>query len=347
MSLEATLQSDTDKCIGSILHHTRSLYISSLSEGRWKESNDDGLLRNQYSNFNTSVHTAVKDMNSSSTNIGMLGLKRIFKALDNVAGDCDIFSLPAIWESWRRLIGGNLPGLGNQLLVRALQISQQRLGSGHPQVRVLAGICELQRFGSDLLEIVILQALRSCICHLENVLTLSHPATLIFWVFYLGNLDTLPSDDVETVLLNLRHQIRRAEEDNGVDDDYTLGILECLISLVEMTGPEAEFVSMTNDMLSRVNRRLDSGEKLDGRLLIYWYNANYDLGWRAKSKGDLHSATQYLDGLLMFGIKDAHDAFVLQDLEGWYAELGDEDNATRARELRFGSIYALDESDDP
>jgi hypothetical protein len=308
---------------------------------------DDGVPMNRYTDFMITVQNVVNDLRSSSTDIGIFGLERVFKSLAEIVGGCNLFSLPGIWNSWMIMVGAGLRDLGKEFLVRALQLSRQRFGSDHPLAKVLNGFCELQRTDPDLLEIVILRAYQSCTCHLENVLTLSHPTTLEFLVIYMRDVNTFTSDDVEKTLVNLHYNLQISEEENGPDDDFTLSFLNYIINLLEMSGPMAEAEARANDMLSRVNRRLDSGEKLEGNLLMFWYNTNYHLGWFAKRRGDFQTGIRYLDNLLMFGIKDDRDVYVLHDLETCYTGLGDEDLAASMKELRIGGIYALNEPDDP
>lgn len=339
--LKAVLQTETDRCIGSILHHTKSLYIGSLSEGKWNGLRDDGLPTNGYIDFITGVRMVVYDLSSSSTDIGIFGLERVFKSLAEVVRDCDLHSLPAIWQSWMVIIEADLLDLGEEFLVRALQLSRQRFGSGHPLAKVLNGFCELQRTDPDLLKIAIIRAYRSCTCHLENVLTLSHPATLEFWAAYMRGVWTFTSDDVKKTLVNLRYNLQISEEENGTDDDYTLGFLDSIRDVLRTSGSDAEAEATANDIISRVNRRLDSGEKLEGILLVFWQNANYELGWCAKMRGDTQTAIWYLENVLTLGINDDHDVGLLCNLEAWYDELGDEDLAASMKELRIGGIYAL------
>jgi hypothetical protein len=154
------------------------------------------------------------------------------------------------------------------------------------------------------------------------------------------------ADDVKKTLVNLRYNLQISEEENGTDDDYTLDLLDSIRHVLWTSGSNAEAEATANDIISRVNRRLDSGEKLEGILLEFWHNANYDLGWFAKKRGDLETAVRYLDNLLMFGINDDEDVFVLRQLETWYNELGDEDLAASMKELRIGCIYALNEADE-
>jgi hypothetical protein len=307
---------------------------------------DDGLPTSGYNDFLNGVQNVVYDLSSSSTGIGIFALKRVFKSLAEIVGDCDLHSLPAIWQSCIEIIEADLLDLGEEFLVRALQLSWQRFGSGHPLAKVLDGFCELQRTDPDLVEIVIRRAYQSCTCHLENVLTLSHPTTLEFWATYMSGVRTFTADDVKKTLVNLRYNLQISEEENGTDDDYTLDFLDSIRHVLWTAGSNAEAEATANDIISRVNRRLDSGEKLEGILLVFWQNASYDLWWFAKKRGDLETAVRYLDNLLMFGINYDEDVFVLRKLETWYNELGDEDLAASMKELRIGGIYALNEADE-
>jgi hypothetical protein len=155
-------------------------------------------------------------------------------------------------------------------------------------------------------------------------------------------MDNSSASETKQAVDSFRTLILRSEKDNGVDDDFTLEILGLSLYVLQSTNStaaEAELVAL--DMFRRVNRRLQTGEKLEGSLLIMWKDLKHTLGNFCYARGELQAAVSHVEGCLIHGVVDHRDSIALKSLEEWYAELGKLDEAERVRQLRISSSQRL------
>ena len=236
-----------------------------------------------------------------------------------------------------------------KFLSHALRLSILRChyGRNHPFVQVIAGLLEIERTEPHMLEQVIFLAYRSCIGHVTEKLSSFHLTTLSLWSDFVAYLDSSSASEIKEAVDIFRRQIRRSEEDNGLDDDYTLELLGLLLYVLQSTesmAKEAELLAL--DMLCRVNRRLQAGEELEGSLFILWKDLRHTLGKFCHAKGDLRTAVMHLEDYLRYGVVDGRDALALEHLEEWYAQLGEQNDARRVRQWRIDSSRILLQADD-
>jgi hypothetical protein len=126
----------------------------------------------------------------------------------------------------------------------------------NPFVRVINGLLWVEKIDLQMLEQVIFCAYRICIDHVIQKLSSSHLATLSLWSDFVVYVDNSSASETKQAVDSFRDVIQRSEEDDGVDDDFTLEILGLTLYVLQSTQSttaEAELVAL--DMLRRVNRR--------------------------------------------------------------------------------------------
>lgn len=343
---KAIIQTELDKYLSITLYDATNLYMGSLSQGKWKVANRHVIQEDEYDDLLVGIANSLTDLKSLSPELGRLGLEKAFRMLDKVVGDCGLFTLPAIWVSYLRILRYGRPDIARNFLAEASQLARQKFLRDDPLVRLLIWLRKVEITNPDMLEDVIIRAFRHCISHVKNELTSSHLTTLQLWGDYVVYLDNSSADDIREILVNLQREVQQSEEDNGADDDLTLDILSMKLYVLQSTDSMAEEAELaTRDILHRVNRRWHSGERLEGSLLECWKDANHTLGTFAQNRGDLRTAAQYMDHCLSYGIKDARDNYTLQLLQDLYTQLNDSDNADSVRALRTSGTYAVLQDD--
>jgi hypothetical protein len=343
-------QTDLDGYVNSILFHVRSLYMSSMDQGKWKITNQCEVQEDIHDDLLVGVATALRNFESLGPKFGGMGMMKAFKTLEKVVADCGLFSLPTIWESFLRMIRKGHPQLAKLFLSHALQWSIQKSRYEHnhnPFVQALVGLRKIEKRHPHMLEQVIFCAYRSCIDHVMEKFSSFHLTTLSLWGDFVVYVDNSSASDTKEAVDSFRLATQRSEADNGSEDDYTLEILGLMVYVLqsrESMAEEAERVAL--DMLCRVNRRVEAGEKLEGNLLILWKDLRHTLGNFCHARGDLSKAVMYLEDYLSHGVVDDRDAFALEHLEEWYAKLGKLDEAQRVRQWRISSSQILLQEDD-
>ena len=339
---KATIQTERDKYLSHIYNYATSLYLSSFSQRKWKVENHRAIQEDEYDDLLTAIASSLADLKTLSTEVGILGLKRAFRMLDKVVGDCGLFTLPAIWDAYLRLLRKGRPDIARRLLAEALRLARQKFPPDHPLLRVLIWLRRVELADPDMLEDIILGVFRQCINHVRNTLTMSHRTTLQLWVDYLVYQDNSSANDITEILNHLQRELQQSEEENGEEDDFTLDILSLKLTLLQSTESLAGLAEhAARDMFSRANRRKDSGERLEGSLFDFWKDSNHTLAVFALNRGDLQTAVQYMNQSIIYGIKDARDIYTLQRLQDLYTQSNDPVNADSIRTLRTTATYAL------
>ncbi len=324
--------------------------MSSMDQGKWKITDQCKVQEDIHDDLLVGVANALRDFESLGPKFGGMGMRKAFKTLEKVVADCGLFSLPAIWESFLRMIRKGHPQLAELFLSQALQWSIQKFRYEHnhnPFVQALVALRKTEKSHPHMLEQVIFRAYRSCIDHVIKKLSSFHLTTLSLWADFVVYVDSSSASEIKETVDNFRLATQRSEADNGLEDDYTLEILGLMLYVLqsrESMAEEAERVAL--DMLCRVNRRVEAGEKLEGNLLILWKDLRHTLGKFCRARGDLSEAVMYLEDYLSHGVVDDRDTFALQQLEEWYAELGKLDEAQRVQQWRISSSQILLQEDD-
>lgn len=323
--------------------------MGSIDQGRWKITNRCKVQEDIHDDLIAGVGIALRNFESLGPNIGGMGILKAFKTLENVVADCGLFSLPAIWISHLPMIQKGHTQFAKEFLSHALRLSIQKFhyGRNHPFVQVIVGLLKIEETEPHMLEQVIFRAYRSCIGHVTEKLSSFHLTTLSLWSDFVAYLDSSSASETKEAVDTFRRVIRRSEEDNGLDDDYTLELLGLKLYVLQSTesmAEEAELLAL--DMLCRVNRRLQAGEELEGSLFILWKDLRHVLGQFCRAKGDLHMAVMHLEDYLSHGVVDDRDIFALEHLEECYAQLGEQDEARRVRLWRMNRSRILLQEDD-
>ena len=344
-------QTERDTHFAAILSQVRNLYLGSIEQEKWQVKNRFVVEEDIHDDLLVGVGTALRDFDSQKWQecvIGGMAIRKAFVALEKVVVNCGLFSLPSIWESYLRMIRKGRREIARMFLLHVLQISKDMASytSNHPFVQVIRGLLRLEKTDPDMLKHVILCAYRSCIDHVAQKLTLSHLTTLSLWSDYVVYMDNSSASETKQAVDSFRSLILKSENDNGVDDDFTLEILGLslyVLQSTDSTAAEAELVAL--DMFCRVNRRIKSGEKLEGSLLILWKDLKHTLGNFCYAKGERRAAVRHLEECLVHGVVDDRDFIALKSLEEWYDELGELGEAERVHQLRISSSQKLFQED--
>jgi hypothetical protein len=339
-------QSELNGHVHAILLHVRSLYMGSIDQGKWQVMNQFVVQEDIHDDLLVGVASALRSFESLEPDIGGMGIRKAFKTLEKVVADCGLFSLPTIWESFLRMKRRGHDKIAKMFLDHTLRLAIHKAGYGfhHPFVQVINGLLRVEKINPYMLEQVILCAYRSCIDHVIQKLSSSHLTTLSLWSDFVVYVDNSSASETKQAVDSFR---QRSEEHNGLDDDFTLEILGLTLYVLqstESTAAEAELVAL--DMLRRVNRRVETGEKLEGTLLIMWKDLNHTLGNFCHAKGELRAAVKHVEDCLMHGVVDDRDTIALKHLEEWYVELGEQNKARRVHEWRISSSQMLFQEDE-
>ncbi|KUJ24619.1 uncharacterized protein LY89DRAFT_776697 [Mollisia scopiformis] len=333
----------SDETLKIILHDVKRLYSREISQGNWKVTNRCEVEEDVHDNLLAGIGTALRNLESLGDEIGFLGIRKAFMTLEGVVSRCGLFSLPAIWESFLRLILKKRPDIAQSFLTQAIQLAVK---FGHEQhhefVQVLVNLQKIQKTAPEQLQKVVCEAYRSCIDHLKSMLSVDHLTTLQLWSDFVVYLDRSSVNEAKAAVKAFRKLIKKSEKDNGIDDDYTLELLGLTLYLLQSTpsmADEAEIVAL--DMLVRVNRRTEKGEKLKGALLITWKDLKHTLGDFCHAKGEDSMAITHLEEYLEHGVEDDRDIIALEKLEEWHTLLENHERASYMRRWRETSVREI------
>jgi hypothetical protein len=321
-----------------ILSQVENLYLGSMKRERWQVKDPFLVQEDQHDDLLVLVGTALLNFDSQENGTAWAVLRKAFVTLDKVVADRGVFSLPMIWESSRRMIRKGHPDLASKFLAHAWEFARTKARDEprDPFVLVLAGLREVEKTHPERLEDVILKAYSSCIQHVLQKLTSNNLTALTLWSDFVVYMDHRGAREVSQAADHLQTKIQQSELDNDMDDDKILevrGLSLYVLQTTPETAGEAEEVAL--DMLCRVNRRLQKGEKLEGDLRILWKDLKHTLGNFCYHKGELRAAVVHMGECLIYGIEDDRDVLTLRNLEEWHTELGELDEAERVRNVRL------------
>jgi hypothetical protein len=341
-----------DKLVGTILVHVGDLYVSYHAQAKWKVTKQREVEEDIHDDLLVGVSTTLRSYRSLSPAVGDKGFQEALHTLEKVVGvregaDCGLFSLPAIWESFLRMIRNKRPDLAGKFLLKALQLALERFGYLHPFVQVLFTVLQVWREEPGQLEEVIFKAYRSCIAYVKEKFGAFNLTYLSLWGDYVVYLDGKSTNETQAVVDSIRSLIKIIEEekgpDGGKDGDYTLELLGLTLYVFQSSPTmveEAEKVA--KDMLLRVNRRVaKAGGELEGNSFILRKDLSHTLGTFCQKKEDYHQAITYLKDFLNYEIVDGRDIIALEKLEECYFLVGREDEAKQVWKWRMDSSQRL------
>jgi tetratricopeptide (TPR) repeat protein len=334
-----------------MLFNAKELYLSYLSQKKWKVAHERIIEEDFHDDLLVAVGTSLRNYNSlgqSGLAISFKEMRQAFQLLDKVVGvqkgaDCGLFSLPAILESFLRMIRKQWPDVATSFLSQAVQLAKVRFGEDHPFAQVLLNLQKIQMEDSQQLADVIFTVYRSCIEHVENNLGSFHLTTLQLWgdfVVYLGGSSI---NQTRAAVDNIRRVIRKSETENGLDHDYTLELLGLTLYVLQSDltmAEEAEDVAL--DIFQRVERiKANTGGKLEGDLLIKRKDLKQTLGTLRLKQKDYEKAIEYLEEFFHNEVMDGRDTQALQMLEGCYTSLGKLEKAKMVQKRRMETSQIL------
>ncbi|KAH8588450.1 hypothetical protein B0O99DRAFT_600794 [Bisporella sp. PMI_857] len=335
----------------AMLFNAKELYLSYLSQKRWKVTNEREVEEDIHDDLLVGVATSLRNYDSlgqSGLAISFKGMRQAFQVLEKVVGiqksaDCGLFSLPAIWESFLRMIRKQKRDLAASFLSHAVQLAKQRFGKDHRFVQVLLILQKIQMEDSQQLANVIFTVYRSCIEHVENNIGSYHLTTLMLWGDFVVYLDGSSINQTRAAVNIIRRGIRKSETENGLDHAYTIDLLGLTLYMLQsdpgMAG-EAEEVAL--DMLQRVERiKANAGGKLEEDLLITRKDLKHTLSTLRCNQKDYEKAIEYLEEFFHNKVMDDRDTLALQKLEECYTSLGKLEEAKMVQKRRMDTSQVL------
>lgn len=335
----------------AMLFNAKELYLSYFSQKKWKVAHEREVEEDIHDDLLVGVATSLRNYDSlgqSGLPISFEGMRQAFQVLEKVVGvrkgaDCGLFSLPAIWESFLRMIRKQKPDLAASFLSQAVQLAKLKFGKDHPFAQVLLILQKIQMEDSQQLADVIFTVYRSCIEHVENNLGSFHLTTLSLWGDFVVYLDGSSINQTRAAVDNIRRGIRKSETENGPDHAYTLELLGLTLYVLQSDltmAEEAEEVAL--DMLQRVERiKANAGGKLEGDLLITRKDLKHTLGTLRHNQKDYENAIEYLEEFFYNEVMDGRDTFALQKLEECYTSLGELEKAEIIQKRRMETSQIL------
>jgi tetratricopeptide (TPR) repeat protein len=352
MGVPAPMNTDFDELLGTILAKVKDLYISYPVQKKWKVEKQREVEEDIHDDLLVGVASSLRDHSSLSPAVGYIGFQKALQTLEKVVGvgegaDCGLFSLPAIWVSFLRMIRDQRSDWAREFLSLALKLAMHRFGREHQLVQVLLNLQGAWIKEPGQLEEVIFMAYRSCIAQVKEELGAFNLTYLSLWGDYVVYLDGKSTNETHAVVNDIRSVIKISEEekgpDGGPDGDYTLELLGLTLYVLQSAPTmveEAEKVA--KELLVRVNqRRLKAGGQLEGNLFITWKDLRQTLGTFCHERKDYHQAIYYLEDFLNLEIVDGRDNLELQKLEGCYRSLGRHDDAEKVWQLRMDNSQRL------
>jgi hypothetical protein len=343
---------DLDKLMITILANTRNLYISYPAQNKWMVKKQREVEEDIHDDLLVGVATSVRNYSSLSPTVGYKGFRKALHMLKKVVGvgegaDCGLFSLPAIWISFLRLIRDQRPDWAWEFLSLASNLAMKKFGHEHSFVQVLLNLQKIWREEPHQLEEVVLRTYRSCIADVKETLDSFNLTYLSLWADYVAYLDGTSINETNHVVKDIRGVIKVLEEDKGsdggLDSDYILelfGLMLYVLQSAPTMADEAEKVA--KELLLRVERRrVKAGGKLEGDLFTTWKDLRQTLGTLCQDRKDYHQAINYLEEFLDHKIVDDRDALALEKLEGCYRSIGRGEKAEEVWKWRMGESQRL------
>ncbi|KAH7363899.1 hypothetical protein BKA65DRAFT_489891 [Rhexocercosporidium sp. MPI-PUGE-AT-0058] len=272
--------------------------------------------------------------------------------------DCGLFSLPAIWISFLRLVRENRPAWARQFLSLALKLARQKFGRKHQFVQVLFNLQKIWKKDPDQITEVVLAAYGRCIEDVKKSLGAFHLTYLSLWGDFVVYLDGRSVDDTQALVEDIRSVIKIVEEEKGPDggpnSDYALELLGLTLYVLQSAPRSLTMADQAEKVAKELHRRLEErkaedGGQLEGNPFTTWKDLRQLLGQFCQDKENYHDAIGYLEEFLRFEIEDERDACALEKLERCYEAVGRNDAAKDVwqRRLKISEILLRKSKKDP
>lgn len=343
---------DFDGLLGTLLAKVKELYLSYPAQNKWKVKNPCDVEEDIHDDLLVGIATSLRNYSSLSPVVGYTGFQKALRSVGKVVGvgagaDCGLFSLPAIWVSFLRMVRGQRSDWARVFISSALKLARQRFGRAHPFVEVLRSLQGLWMEEPGQIEKVVFTAYRSCIAHVKRELGDSNLTYLSLWGDYVVYLDGTSTNETQAMVRGIQTVIRASEEDEGPDcgwdGDYTLELLGLTLYVLQSAPTMAdEAEKVAGDLLDRVEqRKKKAGGNLEGDLFTTWKDLRHALGTFRQDKKDYREAVEYLEDFLNHEIVDERDTLALEKLERCYQSLGRDDDAKKVWEWRMKTSQTL------
>jgi tetratricopeptide (TPR) repeat protein len=341
-----------DGLLTTILSKVGDLYISYPAQKKWKVEKQREVEEDIHDDLLVSVAASVRNYSSLSPEVGYTGFQKALHTLEKVIGvgegaDCGLFSLPAIWVSFLRMVRSQRSDWAREFLSLALKLATQKFGCEHPFMQVLLNLQMVWIKEPGQLEEVVFAAYRKCIAELKEKLGAFNLTYLSLWGDYVVYLDGRSTNETQAMVDNIRSLIKLLEEetgsDSGPDGDYTLELLGLTLYVLQSAPTMADKAEkVAKELLLRVNqRKIKAGGKLEGDLFITWKDLRHTLGTFCQEKKDYYQAIDYLKDFLSHEIVDERDALALEKLEKCYLSLGRDEDAKKVWQRRMDTCQRL------
>jgi tetratricopeptide (TPR) repeat protein len=352
IGIPASISINVTELMDVIIAKTEDLYIKYLAQGTWLVNKQREVEEDIHDDLLVGIATSVRNYSSLSPDVGDIGFQKALLALGKVVGvgdgaDCGLFSLPAIWVSFLRLVRGQRPVWASRFLSVALNLARTKFGRKHSLVQVLDNLKSVWEKDPGQVEQVVLRIYRRCISQVKERLGPFNLTYLSLWADYVVYLDGTSDSETYDVVENIRGVIKVVEEekgkDGGPDSDYVIelnGMMLYVLQSAPTTADEAEDVA--KELLERLKRRKKkAGEKLEGDLFTTWKDLRQTLGTFCQRRGDYEKAIGYLEESLTWEIVDERDVLALEKLERCYLSVGRDEQAKVVWQRRMDESQRL------
>lgn len=256
--------SSIDGHLNSLLFNVKNLFIRSMAQRRWSVFKHNVVEENEHDDLLVDVANALRNYTSLGPEMGIKGMDEAFKSVEEVVADCGLFSLPAIWVSYLRMIRQGHQQFAKDFVLLALRHAKGQFGydrkvQNHPFVEALvdlSNIDEIAGINPAQLSHVIFQAYRSFIDRAREQIGAGSLTTLCLWGDYVVYLDGSSVNETQAAVDNIRLGIKHAEQEHGKDGDFTLKLLGLTLYILQSNRTMAdEAEKAAQDMFLRVDAR--------------------------------------------------------------------------------------------
>jgi hypothetical protein len=175
-----------NELMNNILNNVKGLYISYPAQNKWKVQQQREVEEDIHYDLLVGVAVSLRNSSSLSRAVGNKGFQEALQMVGKVVGvgegsDCGLFSLPAIWISFMRLIQDKRSDWARKFLSLALKLARQKFGRKHPFVQVLLNLQRIWKKDPDQIKEVVLAAYGRCIEDVKEELGAFHLTYLLLW----------------------------------------------------------------------------------------------------------------------------------------------------------------------
>jgi hypothetical protein len=122
-----------DGLLGTILAKVEDLYISYPAQKKWKVEKHREVEEDIHDDLLVGVASSLRNHSSLSQEVGCIGFQKALQTLEKVVGvgdgaDCGLFSLPAIWVSFLRMIRDQRLDWAREFLLLASKLAMHSVG---------------------------------------------------------------------------------------------------------------------------------------------------------------------------------------------------------------------------